>query len=330
MELRDWGECSVELASFSADQASGNLASRRVNNEQKLKPLRHVTGFSWNRKVTRADGSGKLSAITQRAVINRRAKDLAKALKMRLRRLWRAPPDLSIEDPHKWWNLIATAGLSGRASEEAWDKLFAELSELLISVLSDLAELGADQLRIVSDSEESNRLLGRLGRAAQASGDSKDFSERADPVIFVCRGRGAFQLAGAVTSDSAGSSEFGRSVAPRFAEPGLTMGECDSMGQRAEFRKVAESACSIEHIAPFAQAGAQLNVLKNRDSTLRAAASGMRRWAFFCDLAGRPHFPPTGEGVLAWPSFFGAGRSFRICAARPEEACLLLGVSTTW
>ena len=40
--------------------------------------------------------------------------------------------------------------------------------------------------------------------------------------------------------------------------------------------------------------------------------------------------PPTEEGVLAWPSFFGAGRSFKIYVARLEKACVLLGVDTSW
>ena len=34
--------------------------------------------------------------------------------------------------------------------------------------------------------------------------------------------------------------------------------------------------------------------------------------------------------MLAWSSFFGAGRPFKIYVARLEKACLLLGVSTSW
>ena len=42
------------------------------------------------------------------------------------------------------------------------------------------------------------------------------------------------------------------------------------------------------------------------------------------------HFPPTEEGVLAWSSCFGAGRSFKIYVAHLEKACLLLGVGASW
>ena len=121
MELRDWKERSVESASYLADQASANLASRRVDNEEKLKSLSHVAGFGWNEKVMGAGGSRNLSAIMQRAAINPRAKELAKALKVRLRRFWFAAPEPSVGDPRKWRNLTATSGPSGRASGEAWN-----------------------------------------------------------------------------------------------------------------------------------------------------------------------------------------------------------------
>ena len=132
----------------------------------------------------RAVGSAKFSAITRRAFGNPCAGEPAKALKVRLRRLPFASPELSGEDPHKWRGLIATAGLSGRASEESRNKLVAELGELLICAPRDLAGLEADQLHIVSDNAESNRLLGQLWRAAEASGDIGDFRERANPPTF--------------------------------------------------------------------------------------------------------------------------------------------------
>ena len=55
-------------------------------------------------------------------------------------------------------------------------------------------------------------------------------------------------------------------------------------------------------------------------SSPRSAASGVRRWAFFCDLTAGPHFPPTGEGAPASSSFSGAGRSFKIYVAHFEQA----------
>ena len=173
-------------------------------------------------------------------------------------------------------------------------------------------------------------MLGQLWRGVKASGGAKNFSDRSDPSVYISRGRRAFQLAGAVAADSAESSEFGRSSSVRAAELGLTAEECDSMGPRAKLKKVAGCACSLGQTNQFPKAGAQLCLQKNCDSSLRAAASGMRRWAFFCDRTGRPHFPPTEEGALAWSSVFVAGRSFQIFVARIEKACLLWGVSIAW
>ena len=92
------------------------------------------------------------------------------------------------------------------------------------------------------------------------------------------------------------------------------------MGPMAKPRKVAGSTeSSIEQIAKIARPGTQLSMLKSCGSSLVSAASGKRRWALFCDLAGRRRFPPAEEGVLAGPSFLGAGRSFKIHVARLEK-----------
>ena len=101
------------------------------------------------------------------------------------------------------------------------------------------------------------------------------------------------------------------------------------MGPRAKLGKVAESACPVEQIAQCAQSGAQRNLLKNSDPSLRSASPGIRSWAFFSDLSGRPHVTPKVEGVLGLPIFFVASRSYKIYVARLEKARLLLGVSTT-
>ena len=80
------------------------------------------------------------------------------------------PPELRAEEPRKWWNLIAAAGLGGRASEEQRNKLFEELDDILIFAPSDLAELGKDQLHIVPEYPQSNRLPGQLWRAVKVAG----------------------------------------------------------------------------------------------------------------------------------------------------------------
>ena len=153
---------------------------------------------------------------------------------------------MSAEDHHTWRNLIATAGLSGRASEEQWRKLLAELKEILIFTRGDLAELGKVQLHIVPEGPQSNRLLGQLWRAAKVAGGAKELAERPRPSTYVLQGWGDYQLANAISADSAKDSELGRTFSPYATELGLSAEECDSLGPREKPRRVAGGATSSE------------------------------------------------------------------------------------
>ena len=104
--------------------------------------------------------------------------------------------------------MIATAGLGGRAAEERWNKFFEEINEFLIFAPSDLAVLGKDQLRIVSDDPDSNRLLGQLWRAAKVASGAKDLAERLRPSSFALQGWNAYWLANAISADSAKDCEL--------------------------------------------------------------------------------------------------------------------------
>ena len=102
------------------------------------------------------------------------------------------------------------------------------------------------------------------------------------------------------------------------------------MGPREKLRRVASGATSSEQISQFSQAGAQLNLPRNCDASLKSAAAGFRCWGCFCGVATRPHSPPTGQGVRARSSLFRAGRSFKIYVARLEKPRPSLGIDTSW
>ena len=118
-----------------------------------------VLGLHWPKKTIKATGPARISGLAQRATRPNCAEELARKWRAWLHRLWFAPPELSVEHPHKWWNVIATTGVGGRASEEQWNKLFEELNEILIFAPEGLAELGKGQLHMVSDDPDSNRSL---------------------------------------------------------------------------------------------------------------------------------------------------------------------------
>ena len=259
MELPEWEGYSFDLAWALTNNASRDLANSNMTLERKMRAMKLTLGFRWAKKAIRAVGAAEISGLSQRAMRLNCTKDLAQEWRAWPHKLWFAPPELAAEQPHKWWTLIATKGLGGRASEEQWAKLFEELNDILIFSPTDLAELGKDQLHVVSDDPDSNRLLGRLRRAAKVAGGSKDLTERPCPSAYVLQGWNAHQLARAISADSAKDSELGRAFSSQEAELGLSPDDCDRMGTMEKMRKVAENATSTEQISLFSQAGAQLN-----------------------------------------------------------------------
>ena len=98
----------------------------------------------------------------------------------------------------------------GRDTEEQRNKLSEELNVILIFAPNDLAALGKDQLHTVSDDRDSNRLRGHLWRAARVASGAEDLAERPRPSSFVLQGWDAYQLANAISADSAKDCELGR------------------------------------------------------------------------------------------------------------------------
>ena len=111
----DWELCGGELACYVVHRASLDLANHNLDIHDAISVLRRMVGFAWDMACMRAVGANRLPAVPQRAVINPHTKRPARALKLRQHRIWRAPPGLMVDEPRKWWNLIAKAGLSGRA-----------------------------------------------------------------------------------------------------------------------------------------------------------------------------------------------------------------------
>ena len=133
-----------------------------------------------------------------------------------------------------------------------------------------------------------------------------------------------------MAAESASASDPGE-LSPTYAsELGFTPEECESSGPTADPRRVAENATSFEQVSKSVQADADLNILRRCEASLRPAAPGVRCWELFRNPTNRPHYPPSGEGVLAWSSFFATGRSRQICVAHLKRACVLLGLSPAW
>ena len=170
------------------------------------------------------------------------------------------------------------AGPGGRATEEHWNKRFEVLNEILIFAPSDLAELGTYQPYIGSDDPDSNRLLGQLWGAAKEASGAEDLADRPRPSSFALQGWDAYQLANAISADSAKDCELGRASSPHASALGLPLEGCDATGPREKIRRLAEGATSAGQISQFSQAGTQMYLLRNCDASLRSAAAGIRCW----------------------------------------------------
>ena len=197
---------------------------------------------------------------------------------------------------------------------------------MLIFALEDLGDLGADQLHIISEEQESNRLLSQHWRAVEASGNAEMFYDEGRSLSFRFTRMGRFH---------AGGSHFGRthigsgfweviryiSLRARFVGRGLRV--CQPDGQTGEVRRGRDHHRADFAICPSCR---KAQHWRNCDASLRPAASGVR----FCNATTPPHFSPSEEGELAWPSFFATGGTFQIYVDRRENACILLGVPTAW
>ena len=123
MDLSEWEGYSFELARALVSDASRCIANADTSLRQKSRAMELVLGFNWTKKSIRAVGAARISGLAQRAMRLNCTKDLARKWRAWLHKLWFAPPELSVEHPHKWRNVIATTGLGGRASEEQWTQL---------------------------------------------------------------------------------------------------------------------------------------------------------------------------------------------------------------
>ena len=235
---------------------------------------------------------------------------LAEHLRASLHAVWSLPQQLSVENPHRWRNLVAASGLSGRASEDTWSKLLGELHGMLICPPGDLAQSGVHQFHLISGNPESNRLSGQLRGAVRLPGGATDFMEMADPALFVAGEWDAYKLAEAVAAGDAATPESGRILSARVSRLGLSADTCESSGPRYGARRAAETAGSVGEISQFAHAGARLNILRNCDASLRPVASDLRCWGILCGSTSRPPLSTNGGGGASAACFLRNGQIF--------------------
>ena len=208
MEGREWGTLNSNLAACLVDFASRKLANPNESRFEKLDAFKRVCGFEWSRRTIAKASPRKISALVQRAVRNEATKELAKKLRTTLRKIWFSTPPIVAEDPHEWWALLSSTGISSLANDQIWLALFADLESMLIFSPSDLGAMQLDQLHLSTTDVAKGRLLNQLWRTVKAGQSKTPGMSRFLPSLFVSTGANAFELADCLAADSTVTSKL--------------------------------------------------------------------------------------------------------------------------
>ena len=144
---------------FVINTASRILAYTALQNDERLRDSKLVAGCTKAKKTTNKVAACRPPGLTERALRNPSAKKPARDGGSGPQTVWLSPPQPAKVNPRKWWNLVAAAGMSWRASEESWGKPFEAPNVMLISSTEDLARAGAGQLHYISGARRKNQLL---------------------------------------------------------------------------------------------------------------------------------------------------------------------------
>ena len=270
--------------------------------------------------------ANKPPSAKQRALPLRATGEPAPAIRGRLHRIWRAPPQPAAETTHFWRNLLATARLAPQASGKRWSQPLRRLNYVLMSPPGNLGQVEAYRSEPISGARKRDHFSVSRGPASRLQTGAAAATK--GPPNHFTWARGGTHSGWPQLWQPTHLPRLSWVGLPWYLKPdfGLDERECGGVGPRADLRRISVEAEPVVQKTQFAQAGMELLPLRNPDAIFRAAASGIRCREFLRDAAQRCHFRPKEEGALAWPGFFAAGGTFAIYDAHLDEACLLLGV----
>ena len=129
----------------------------------------------------------------------------------------------------------------------------------------------------------------------------------------------AHSLANALRAPSVGKADF--ALYHEDATDGLELGDGFlRLGPAAKIRKLTALGDPQRSILRFLNNGAKINALRQVQDSLKSVASGVQRYASFCDLMRVDYFPPSAETVLRWVALFPqAKHSLNIPIASPKR-----------
>ena len=132
----------------------------------------------------RAVRAGKLPIVMRQPLCHPVARELASALRGRLRGIWRAPPVLTTENAYFWPDLLASTSLVSLASGAQWRQLYQQPYEILF------APPAIREMSRRTTSSQSPTMRGR-GPLAGGSGEARraEGAGEAEEITWSARSR---------------------------------------------------------------------------------------------------------------------------------------------
>ena len=103
-----------------------------------------------------------------------------------------------------------------------------------------------------------------------------------------------------------------------------------SLGPIARIKALGQPGNDTAGVRPFLHATSDLNIIRQCPESLRSVASGIERYAAFCDILSIRYFPPRTEIVRQWGSVFNTGGTSSLYVSHLKKAFLLLDIPIDW
>ena len=226
----------------------------------------------------------------------------------------------------EWRILIARFNLTERISLPGWSPILNFLAASLISRPKELALWSHGEVSLLANtSPEASAILG-LHRASVVSCHS---IQSATPESSRRILSPAHSLAASIRVSSVEATSFARQHSCAASAIDLHA-NFSSLGPAAKIRRLAESTAPREQVMRFLNTGAQVNILRQVQDSLKPVAPGIQCYASCCDLLRIAYFPPATETVLRLSTLFAPGRSFAQYLSHLSKACSLMNLPLTW
>ena len=226
----------------------------------------------------------------------------------------------------EWRRLIARSELNRDLDFPDWIPILNNFSAYGIRNPSDLAQASRADIAVVILDEITAPAIWKIWRVAAMSSDMVDNTLQNHNLALCSNAR---ILASAFRTKNIRDTSFAKDHKAARIDLGLGA-EYEAAGPAARIRILELARAPIESLTSFLNTGAQVNTLRQVQGSLRSVASGVQRWASFCDLVGAPYFPPTSTLILRWSTIFKPGRTFGGYVAHLAKACQLLNIPPTW